>query len=169
MSALHGASGARAGAAPGLGGLIDLAQALLRQLPGLLSDRVDLFALELQRAGGVLAQIVAMVLAVAILGVTAWLALWGAILWVLIAVGVPGLPALLAVLVVNLAAAWMAMRRARRLMPLLSLPLTRRHLTFSTVTEPLPEGGPLSAATSARADAGPPHGAKGPTGDADGR
>jgi hypothetical protein len=56
-------------------------QGLLRELTGLVSDRVELLSLELQRAGQVLAQIVALIVGAAILGMTAWLALWGVSSW----------------------------------------------------------------------------------------
>ena len=46
--------------------LLDTLQALLHELPGLISDRVELFALELARAGRALARIVAWLVAIGI-------------------------------------------------------------------------------------------------------
>lgn len=118
--------------------LVDALQALLRELPGLVSDRVELFALELARAGQALARIVAWVVAIAILGVTAWIALWAGVVLALVELGLHWTLALLPVLLINLAAVAFAMGQVRRLTPRLSLPATRRHLTFSA--DALPRG-----------------------------
>jgi hypothetical protein len=112
--------------------------ALLRELPGLFSDRVDLFTLELQRAATALAQIVALVVAVAILGVTMWLVLWGAIVAGLMAAGLHLGWALLVVLVMNALPAWLLVVRIRRLLPRVSLPATRRQLTFRSAADTAP-------------------------------
>lgn len=116
-------------------------QGLLRELPGLVSDRVELLSLELQRAGQVLAQIVALIVAAAILGVTAWLALWSGVVWALIAAGLHWAAASSIVLLINLAACWAAVARVRTLAPLLRLPATRRHLTVGPAV-PGPAPGP---------------------------
>jgi hypothetical protein len=99
-------------------------------LPRLVSDRLELLALELQRAGGSLVQIMALVVVTAILGATAWLALCSGLGLMLVAMGLSWPLALLAVLLVNLALAWAAVTRTRRLLVNLSLPATRRHLVF---------------------------------------
>jgi len=104
-------------------------QAIWRDLPGLVTDRVELFTLELQRAAGALVQIVALLVAAAILGVTAWLALWAGIAVGLVELGLHWSLSLLAVLALNGVVAWLAIGRLRSLLPLLSLPATRRHLT----------------------------------------
>lgn len=109
------------------------------ELPGLVSDRIELLALELQRAGRVLAQIVALVVAAALLAVTAWLALWLGVMGALIGIGLHWAAASLIVLVINLGTCWWAVARVRALAPLLQLPATRRHLTVSrpsTATHP---------------------------------
>lgn len=116
--------------------LVDAVQSLLRELPGLLSDRVELFALELGRAGSALARIVAWVVAIAILGVTAWLALWAGVVLALVGLGLHWAVALLPVLLINLAAVVFAVGQVRRLATRLSLPATRRHLTFSNRLPP---------------------------------
>jgi len=114
-------------------------QGLMHESAGLISDRIELLSLELQRAGQVLAQIVALIVAAAILAVTAWLALWGGVVVALISAGLHWAAASLIVLVINLGACWWAAARARALAPLLNLPATRRHLTLSqpsTATSP---------------------------------
>jgi uncharacterized membrane protein YqjE len=121
------AEGPRAAAAAELPWLASLQQ-LLRELPGLVSDRLELASLELQLAGRVLAQIVMLVVAAAILGVTAWLALWGGLLFALIDSGLHWALASLMVLVLNLLACAAAVARARALAPRLRLPATWRHL-----------------------------------------
>ena len=99
-------------------------------LPGLVSDRLELLALELHRAGRSMVQIMTLVLATAMLGTTAWLALCGGLGLTLVALGSSWPLALLAVLVVNLALAWAAVSQVRRLLANLGLPATRRHLVF---------------------------------------
>jgi uncharacterized membrane protein YqjE len=101
---------------------------LWEELPGLVSDRVELLSLELHRAGLALMRIVVLMIAASILGVTAWLALWSAAVMALVAAGLPPALALGCALLVNVAAAAWAVARARRLLPLLRLPATRRHL-----------------------------------------
>lgn len=105
-------------------------QALLAALPGLVGDRLELLALELHRAGRGMVQIMALVLATAILGSTAWLALCGGLALTLVALGLSWPLALLGVLLLNLALAWAAVSRVRRLLANLGLPATRRHLVF---------------------------------------
>jgi hypothetical protein len=118
--------------------LLSALQALWRELPGLVSDRVELLSLELHRAGVALAQIVAMVVVAAILGVTAWLALWTGVVLALLAAGLHWAIALVVVLVVNVVSIWLAIARVKKLAPLLKLPATRRHLTITPSTEPKP-------------------------------
>ena len=116
------------------GGLAALSAGLKQvfaDLPGLFSDRVELLSLELQRAALTLAQIVALVVAVAILGVTAWFAVWALAITALVGAGVSMAGALLAALLINLAAAAVAVVWIRRLLPRVSLPATRRHLVGS--------------------------------------
>ncbi|MDH4390708.1 MAG: phage holin family protein [Aquabacterium sp.] len=105
-------------------------QDLLAMLPGLVSDRLELLALELQRASRSLVQILTLVLVVAVLGSTAWLALCGAAGLALVVLGLAWPLALLAVVLVNLLLAWAAMAQVRRLLARLGLPATRRHLAF---------------------------------------
>jgi hypothetical protein len=115
---------------------IDALHSLLQELPGLVSDRVELFALELGRAGSALARIVAWVVAIAILGVTAWLALWAGVVIALVGLGLHWTLALLPVLLINLVAVMLALKRVQYLVTRLSLPATRRHLTLSPRATP---------------------------------
>ena len=106
---------------------------------------MDLLSLELQRAGKALAQIVVLVVAGAILGITAWLVLWGAIVVALVSLGMPLAVTLFLVLAINLGAAAWALLRVRKLVPSLGLPATRRHLMVSPSPLP-PTGAPDPAA-----------------------
>lgn len=110
--------------------LLDLVQALLREIPGMVSDRVELFSLELGRAGAAMAKIVALTVAVAILGITAWAALWAGVVMGLLALGWHWALALGVVVLANVAAVAWALARMRQLAGLLQLPATRRHLTL---------------------------------------
>ena len=103
-------------------------QALLRDLPGLFSDRVELLALEVQRAARGLAQVVVLIVAIAVLGVTAWLVLWAGAIRLLMAAGLSLEAALLVALLVNGLVMVLAVQRVRHLLPRLGLPATRRHL-----------------------------------------
>lgn len=105
-------------------------QDVLAALPGLVSDRLELLALELHRSGRGIVQIVVLMLVVAILGASAWLALCVGIAFAWVALGLPWPGALLAVLLVNLMLAWAALARVRFLLSHLGLPVTRRHLVF---------------------------------------
>lgn len=122
--------------------LVDSLQGLMHELPGLISDRVELFALELGRAGSALARIVAWVVAIAILGITAWLALWAGLVVALIGLGLHWSLALLPVLLINLVAVLLALGQVRHLVTRLSLPATRRHLTRSSRSADLPPENP---------------------------
>jgi len=121
--------------------LLQTARGLWKELQGLVSDRVELLTLELQRATAALTQIVVLVVAAAILGVTTWLVLWAGIVAVLLALGMHIAGALLAVLAFNVLATLLAVSRVRKLLPRLGLPATRRHLTLSPSTAP-PEAAP---------------------------
>jgi len=121
--------------------LTEQLQALWQELPGLVSDRVELLSLELQRATRALAEIVGCLVAVAVLGVTVWLALWVAIVQLLVMAGLAPALALLAAIAVNALAIVLALHRVRRLLPRLKLPATRRHLMVAPDPRPSPEEG----------------------------
>lgn len=107
-------------------------QGILRELPGLVSDRVEIFSLEMHRAGLVFARIAALALAAAVCVATAWIAFWAGVAFVMAALGAPWLATVALVLLVNAFAAWLAVRRIWKLAPRLELPVTRRHLTFKS-------------------------------------
>lgn len=106
---------------------------LLDNVPGLVSDRVHLLALELKRAGVALGQMVALFVLAAICALTAWFALWSAVAAGLVAAGLDWGWAAVLVVVVNLLLAWLALRRASSMTPLLKLPATMRSLTFTEI------------------------------------
>jgi uncharacterized membrane protein YqjE len=116
--------------------LLQTARGLWEELRGTVSDRVELLTLELQRAAGALTQIIVLVVAAAILTVTAWLVLWAGIVVTLMALGMHIAGALLMVLAFNVLAVLVAVSRVRKLLPRLSLPATRRHLAPSPATAP---------------------------------
>lgn len=104
-------------------------KALWRELPGLVTDRVELLSLELQRAGAALVQAAMLVVAATVLGVTVWLLAWAAAISAMVDAGLSMALALALVLVVNAAAAWWAIARARSLLARVPLVATFRHLT----------------------------------------
>ncbi len=108
---------------------------LVSALPGLVSERLELLALELHRAGRAIARIVALVVVAAILAITAWLALWACLALVLVASGWSWPLAMLAVLLVNLLLTGAALAWIRSLVATVGLPATRRHLVFGAGAE----------------------------------
>ena len=110
--------------------LLDLVQSLLHEVPGLISDRVELLSLELGRAGAALAKIAVLTVAAAILGITAWAALWAGVVMGLLALGWHWALALGLVVVANVGAVVWAALQIRQLSALLKLPATQRHLTL---------------------------------------
>lgn len=136
------AAAAGTGAAPRPEPLLQVVRGLLRELPGLIGDRVELASLEMRRAGEALVRITVLVVAAAILGVTAWLALWAVLVALLVQFGLHPIVALLLAVVANLAVAVWAVLRARTMLRLLGLPATRRHLSFSPSATPPAEPPP---------------------------
>jgi hypothetical protein len=135
--------------------LLDNVKQLLRELPGLVSDRVHLLALELKRSGLALAQMVGLVVAAGVLLCTAWLALWTGIGIALVQAGVAWGWTLLLILLLNLGAAWLAVKRALALARFLALPATLRRLTLSAPVPPSRRSGAgATASDSTLASAG---------------
>ena len=108
--------------------LVQAVGALVRDLPGLLTDRVRLLSLELRRASSALGQMVVLALIASILVATAWLALWIGIVTVLVKLGLGLAWACVVVIVINLAGAAWAGLRLKALAPLLALPATLRRM-----------------------------------------
>lgn len=123
--------------------LFVLARAILRELPALVGERVELLSLELQRAGAALARLLALAAAAAIFALTAWLALWGVLVGLLLSLGAHWALASAVVLLINAVAAAWALWRARSLASLLGLPATRRHLLLG-LREPAPHEEPAA-------------------------
>lgn len=115
---------------------VPLLQDLARALPGLVTDRLELLALELDRAGRSITQIMLLALLATILGVTAWVALCGAVALALVALGMSWPLATLAISVVNLLLAGTVLVRIGRLTAMVGLPATRRHLAFFVDVKP---------------------------------
>lgn len=113
--------GATLGTAPLLQQLRDL----WHELPGLVSDRVELLSLELQRATQSLVEIAVLLVAVAVLGVTAWLLLWAVLISVMVGLGLQLPWALVLTIAINGIVIVLALQRVRGLLPLSA---TRRRL-----------------------------------------
>jgi len=100
-----------------------------RELPGLLTDRVDLLALEIKRAGAALVKLAMLVVAATVLIVTVWLLAWATAITAMVGAGLPVAVALALMLAVNAAALWWAWLRAQALLKRVNLSATFRHLT----------------------------------------
>lgn len=111
------------------------AAGLVEQLLGQLGDRVVLLQLELRRAAGALAVVLALALAGAILVATAWATLCAAAAWFAMQQGVGPLVAVAGVIVLNLALSFVALRVALRLLGAIGVPLTLHHLTHHATRE----------------------------------
>ena len=109
--------------------------ALFADLPGILTDRVRLLSLELQRASNALGQMVALGILAAIVFSTAWIALWVGLAAAFLAVGLAWPWIVLLVLFINLSAGIWAVMRVKALAPLLALPATLRRLTAADALE----------------------------------
>lgn len=104
---------------------------LLNELPGIVSDRVQLLTLELRRARQALGRIVVLAVAAALLALTAWFALWIGLLMAAMQFEYGWAWMLALILVLNVGGAWFAVQRIRRLALFLALPATLRRLTVA--------------------------------------
>lgn len=134
--------------------LAHLFASLWRDLPGLISDRVHLVALELRRARQAVVQMVALVVLAAILAATAWIALWAFVIAAALNSGLPWYGTLLLVLSLNLAGGWVAVRRVRRLAGYLALPATVRRLTTAPSSRPVMPAAEAHRPTAGAREAG---------------
>lgn len=134
--------------------LTDLATRLLADLPGLVTDRVRLLALEAQRAGIAAARLLAVVVAAGVLLTTAWLAVWAGIAWGLAQWGLAWGWIALLIIVVNLGAVAYLVGMAKRLLRQVSLPATVRRLM--PAPSPVPKAPSARAAPPSQADIGAP-------------
>ena len=124
--------------------LAQLLKALLEDIPGLLSDRIPLVALELKRARLALVQLVGMLLAAVIMAATAWIAVWGLLVAAAVIYGLPWWCIGVGAILFNLLGGWLALRRARALAEFLALPATFRRLTIAPAPPPAGPGAPRS-------------------------
>lgn len=125
------------GRAPDRPGLAQLIKALLDDIPGLISDRVHLAALELKRARQALVQMVGLAAAAVIFLATAWLALWALLVACAVLYGLPWIGVFGFILLINVAGSWFAIRRARTLADYLALPATVRRLSVAPPSSPV--------------------------------
>ena len=109
---------------------------LLSELPGLVSDRVELLSLELQRAGLALLHMVCLGIALTVMGMAAWLIVWALVMLAMVTAGLSWAIALGVSLLVHVLLGWWAVNRIRRLIPTLGLPATRRQLMFRAPVPP---------------------------------
>ena len=109
-------------------GLIDDVKSLWRELAGLLHDRLELAALETKFAAQNLVNMIAMGVMVAVLLVSAWLGLLGAMVLWLIHLGLMASIAMLLGVLVNLALAALLYRSILRQSQNLGWPATLRSL-----------------------------------------
>jgi uncharacterized membrane protein YqjE len=120
-------------------GLLENTRALWHDLRGLAHDHLQLAALETQRAGKSLVNMVVYGVAAAILLVSAWLGLMGAgVLWA-IAGGLNASAALLLVAALNIAAAFILFTMIRRSSQQLRFPATVRSLEPNASIRPQPD------------------------------
>jgi uncharacterized membrane protein YqjE len=125
--------------------VLQMLRGLVKDLPGLVSDRVHLLSLELRRAGIALGHMVVLGILAAMLGVTAWLALWIGLVAAALHFGMPWGWAWAIVMVLNLGGAFIAIKRVLALVGLLKLPATMRRFTV-----PPPPPAPASIDASAQ-------------------
>jgi len=123
-------------------GLLENAEALWRELRGALHDQFQLAALETQRAGRSLADMLACAVAAALLLVSAWLGLMGAFVLLLIDVGVHAGLALLIAVALNVGGALVLLALIRHSSAQLAFPATRRSLEAARLQAGMPEQGP---------------------------
>ena len=134
MAEAHAPQTPGPGSPPEPAPLLQQLKELWHELPGLVSDRVELLSLELQRATQSLIEIVALLVGVAVLGVTVWLLLWAALIGLMVTAGLPLHWALLVAIAVNAVVIVLALQRVRGLLPMLRLSATRRHLMVAAAS-----------------------------------
>jgi uncharacterized membrane protein YqjE len=113
----------------GVGPLHGLLRQLLGDFSGMVGARVELLSLELRLASRALGTILALLAGAALMGFTAWIALWIALAHWALEAGLAWGWVAAGVVLANTAAAVAAVLRARRLFPLLGLPATVRRLS----------------------------------------
>ncbi|UXH80535.1 hypothetical protein [Roseateles amylovorans] len=120
-----GAADGTSSAPPDIGWMGDL-KGLTGSLRGMVQGRLLLLSLELQRAQQGLMSLVVLLVVAAIAGATAWLALWAGLAALAVQLGLSWPWACAAVLGANLLLLLWMVAAMKSLMPLLSLPASRR-------------------------------------------
>ena len=134
----------------------EILMGLVNDIPGLISDRVRLLALELRRARQSFVQMALMVIVAVILATTAWVAFWAFVAVAIFAMGVPWYGVFLLIVVLNCGGAWIAIRRAQALVEDLTLPATVRCLTMAQ-SPPAPSNSlPVSESADGTPETEPP-------------
>lgn len=110
---------------------INEAVAFVKLLPRAFAERVRLAGLEMQRAGKAVATAAILGVVALLMGVTAWAALWFAIAFGLVALGLPWGGAAALIVVINLVGAALAAWRITKLTHLMAMPATMRRLTLA--------------------------------------
>jgi hypothetical protein len=118
------------------------ARLLLADLPGLLSDRVHLLALELLQARVALGQLVLLLMATSVVLGTAWVLLCVGLMLLALQAGWPLVLAVGLPVALNLGLGAWAVWHARSLLPLLTLPATIRRLTSWSSAPEGPDAAP---------------------------
>lgn len=118
---------------------------MARAARGMLSGRLLLLALELQRAKHGLVSLVILGVVAAIAGATAWIALWALLVAIAVHLGLSWPWAFAGVLVINLLLLVWVAAAMKALTPMLALPASRRqfHWLFNDPMdpeEPSPDG-----------------------------
>ena len=132
-------AGAEAGLPEGAAGVADAARALWEDARGAVVDRVRLVLLELRLAGLTLVQLVIYAVIVAVLVVTAWLALVGGVVAAFMSAGVHWAFALGIAICVNLVVAALLVRSMIRKVDRIGLPVSLRR--FGHPANPAAKGG----------------------------
>lgn len=132
----------RPGHAPSL---LDIAQAVLDDVRGVLQARMHLLALEARRAGLALTLMALYAVLAALLALTAWVCGWVLAITLAVAAGLPMGAVLVAALLLSALAVWLLLRMARA---------EARHLLFRATVRQLapsrdPDGGPLGPSPDA--------------------
>ncbi|HEY1397212.1 MAG TPA: hypothetical protein VF536_13905 [Roseateles sp.] len=130
---------------PSGGSLLGELQGMARAARGMLSGRLLLLALELQRARHGLVSLAILGVVAAIAGATAWLALWALLVALAVHFGLTWPWAFAGVLVINLLLLVWVAAAMKALAPMLALPASRRqfHWLFNDPMdpeEPSPDG-----------------------------
>lgn len=137
----------------GVAALVDTVQGLFQELPGVVSDRVQLLSLEVRQASGAIAMVVVMAVIALIGGATAWLAFWVAVGLAIASFGLHWGWAVGAVFALNLLIVVIALLMAKSRASGIGLPATMRHLATTRESLQHPESVAAEAAVAQAVEA----------------